>query len=362
MFNNTEYEDNQTTMASPPHTKYHQPSRMIAEGVIFLLAFTGNTALLAWMIVNIKKRIRFHSYIISLAVADLSVALFAVLGELIRETQDRRWSASDGACRVFMLVQVITLMASNYMIAAIAIDRHHSLFSPLKKPLDSAKLICIAWTLACIFATPQLFVFEKREHNGEPMCLTRFDNQNDSEKTIYIVYASVFAFFIPFFFITFAYVRIVAKLWNTRHSSLPDSQYKKKTRVRTLKMTCAIIMVFILCGFPYFATELYVAVNPPQPLNSSGKTPWQLKIYSVFSILAVSNSAVNPYIFFLFYAFRQARQNCVSALASSRTRVRSYRAASQTDNTKRTVVELEETNRVVGHYGERLEEDTGSKV
>ncbi|XP_033109525.1 mesotocin receptor-like [Anneissia japonica] len=360
MFNDTEFQDNGTMATTlPPWTSYHQPSRMIAEGVIFILAFTGNTALLAWMVVN--KRVRFHSYIISLAVADLSVALFGVLGELIREALDRRWLASDGACRVFTLVQVITLLASNYMIAAIAVDRYHSLFSPLKKPLDSGKLICIAWTLACIFATPQLFIFQRTIHSGVPMCLTTF-GKDAPEKTIYIVYATVFAFFIPFSFITFAYVRIVAKLWNTRHSTLPDSQYKKKTRVRTLKMTCAIIMVFILCGFPYFATELYVAVNPPKPTDSSRKSSLQQKIYGVFSILAVSNSAVNPYIFFVFYAFRQARQNCVNVLASSRTRVRSYRAASQTDNTKRTVVELEETNRAVGPCGERIEDDVGCKV
>ena len=53
-------------------------------------------------------------------------------GQLIWEILDREWLAGLVFCKMFKFLQTYALASSNYMLVALAIDRHRAITMPLK--------------------------------------------------------------------------------------------------------------------------------------------------------------------------------------------------------------------------------------
>ena len=51
---------------------------------------------------------------------------------MIWEILDREWMAGLVFCKMFKFVQTFALASSNYMLVALAVDRHRAVTEPLK--------------------------------------------------------------------------------------------------------------------------------------------------------------------------------------------------------------------------------------
>ena len=273
-------------------------TRMIAICIIFVVTVIGNVLVLTWLFVHRRERTRIHVYMTFLALADLMVALIPLMCSLIMTLKGNVWKSTDAACRVRMLLESMAIMASSNMVVAISVDRYHSVMFPLRKQLSEMKVIPVALTLALLLSLPQLYVFRKVNYNGTYHCKTIFQTGFDPYRQMYLTYIAAVVFIVPFLIISGAYLRIVAKLYSDG-KNLFQSNWKKSTRWRTLKMTFVIIGAYVVCNLPYFTIELIRAMAGNHSVN--------VVAYSIFSVFAPCSSASNPYTFLFFNACRRKR-------------------------------------------------------
>ena len=285
---------------------HHAGTRIVVLFILFFLGIVGNLLALLWIWNNRKRKSRVNRIVLGLAIADFCVCIFNMLVSVIYEMQNYRWYIGNIGCKAVMASQTASLIASSFMLVIMALDRHQAIRAPLKEGFSVKKMTVLGWGLAFLFSVPQFFVWELQDR-GYDTCRTNL-NATPHWRLIYITFGALVTFFIPFAIITIAYIRLSKKIWDKARetSGKVRSGKKKKMRltstgssslnrakIKTLKMSVVIIVMFVLCGLPYFAVEMIRSYNLDRGTINPG-------IYGIFGIFAVSNSAVNPYVFLWF--------------------------------------------------------------
>ncbi|XP_067838279.1 probable G-protein coupled receptor 150 [Heptranchias perlo] len=314
---------------------YNRQIRIISMTVIFTLAFVGNLAVLHRICCSKNKRRKIDFLITNLAAADLCVSIMTLLSQIIWEVLEDEWLAGDLACRFFKVFQVFGLIASSSIIAIIALERHHVIVNPLDSPLPTKILTTIAWICAFVLSIPQAFVFKLTVQEDREKCLSTFGHLPKWHFQMYIIFGAITVFFAPFCILCVAYTRILWTIWrkeqhieNCKPSKNVDQKQQMRpiriiatnssiprAKVKTLKMTLVIIILFIVCGLPYFIIEMKVAFRAISETDA--------EVIAVLGIFVVSNSAVNPYIYLFFktnnlYLRRLEKNVCFSCLKNYR--------------------------------------------
>ncbi|XP_070542740.1 mesotocin receptor-like [Ptychodera flava] len=275
---------------------YNRQLRLVVLAVLFIVSICGNVAVFVWMWHHRRARNRIHTFIVHLCTADLLVAFICLLSHFIVELLEHTWLIGDVGCRFFKLLQGFALFSSSSMVVVIAIDRYHSVIYPFKQRLPVNYMIIPAWILAFLLSLPQVFLWTLLpEENGKEVCHSALNQK--WQKQIYLTLVALVNFLFPFLVITTCYTRIVLRLWQKRNTILPGKgERRRKAKMKSLRMTFAIILVFVLCGLPYFAIDLYRFYTPEDRLQIDRN------VYAVMAIFSVSHCAVNPFIFISFNA------------------------------------------------------------
>jgi len=107
--------------------------RLLIIYLTISLCVVGSILVVLWMLCNrrmssnVNQLSRVNVFILYLTIADILVILLAVLPQLIWEYADRDWRAGDVMCRLVKFLQRFSMMASNYMVVVIAVDRHQAI-------------------------------------------------------------------------------------------------------------------------------------------------------------------------------------------------------------------------------------------
>ncbi|KAL4655482.1 vasopressin V2 receptor-like [Arapaima gigas] len=136
-------------------------------GLILALTALGNGFVLWVLLRRRKHRAPMHLFMVNLCVADLVVAFFQVLPQLVWDITER-FQGPDVLCRSVKYLQIVGMFASSYMIVAMTIDRHYAICCPLQAYRDGATScwntpVMVAWGLALLFSLPQVFIFSMSE-------------------------------------------------------------------------------------------------------------------------------------------------------------------------------------------------------
>ncbi|KAF7250235.1 hypothetical protein EYD10_03901 [Varanus komodoensis] len=288
-----------------------------------------------------------------LAIADLYRCGLALLSQLPPPgvgAGDAAWPAGDATCRLLRLLQGSGLLAPSLMLVLIALERHHLVRSPTHSlpssmPARSA-LAALGWLLALLLALPQAFVYSLAPPQPGGRCLSIFAQRPRWHGQAYAVYGALTSFVAPACLLGGTCGRILWALSASRAKEEEPSrgaaggsarQYRTelpgvtapappapapvpillrllpvakcvfpsppaprslpRARARALQLTLALATLFALCGFPRFVLELGLAFAPP---GSSGDDAQP----SLGSIMAATNSALNPYVCLLFHSHR----------------------------------------------------------
>ncbi len=352
---------NETSQPAQP-SDHNERTRIVALWVLFVVGVIGNLLAFYWLWLNHRRKSRVNKIILGLALADLMVCIFTMLFSVAFVMNGYRWTAGNGLCKVIMHLQSTSMMASSNMLVTLAIDRHQAVRSPLKEAFSVNKMIMITWTFATLLSVPQLFVWRLKYYGPDfPTCGTNL-RETPRLRLLYITYAAVVTFFIPFIIITIAYMRITKKIWDKARENKEGKRYSKKGKMRitstgtslnrakhkTLKMSAAIISLFGICGLPYFLIEIlktleWLTIDP--------------NLYAIFGIFSASNSSINPYIFLWFNsggkycralidAFSKLCCDCIEyAVCMDRPTGPDYRGSTSSshDNTLRSELEWKST-------------------
>lgn len=307
---------------------YFQRERIIFDSCLLAAIIVGNLIVLVAVRLPGTRRTRMTFFIMQLAIADLMVGLCSVVPDLSFNIHER-WGGGDPICKIVKYLQGVVTYGSTYILVALSIDRLDAIARPLGGFSNRhwCKVLTIsAWAVASLFASP-MFLFQ--DINGE--CLI---NLTEVQWQIYIVLIAVAVFFIPTIIITFCYGAIIYKLcsrneqflystnvkeesddlypkngFKTHRSPRPNRKTRQKekqrrnrgiipkARIRTIKMTLVIVIVFILCWSPYFIVNIMAVFG-----HLSFDNQLVIGIYGFIQSLAPLNSAANPVIYGIFSA------------------------------------------------------------
>ncbi|XP_041858969.1 vasopressin V2 receptor-like [Melanotaenia boesemani] len=186
-------------------------------GVVLAVTTLGNSFVLWVLLRRRKHNAPMHLFMVNLCVADLVVALFQVLPQLIWDITER-FQGPDLLCRSIKYLQIVGMFASSYMIVAMTVDRHHAICCPLQAYRVGAMShwntpVIVAWGLALVLSIPQVFIFSRSEvAPGEFECWGHFTEPWGLKA--YVTWMTVAVFLLPAFIITICQIRIFREIHN----------------------------------------------------------------------------------------------------------------------------------------------------
>ncbi|XP_072882868.1 5-hydroxytryptamine receptor 7 [Hemitrygon akajei] len=166
----------------------------IVLSIITLLTISGNCLVMISVCFVKKLRQPSNYLIVSLALADLSVALAVMPFVIVTDLIGGQWIFGQVFCNVFIAMDVMCCTASIMTLCVISIDRYLGITRPLTYPVRQsgkgmAKMILCVWLLAASVTLPPLFGWAKNI-NDDKVCLI-------SQDFGYTIYSTAVAFYIP---------------------------------------------------------------------------------------------------------------------------------------------------------------------
>ncbi|XP_021454591.2 arg8-vasotocin receptor [Oncorhynchus mykiss] len=286
--------------------------------ITFVVAVIGNVSVLLAMFNTKKKKSRMHLFIRHLSIADLVVAFFQVLPQLCWKITFRFYGP-DVLCRIVKHLQVMGMFASTYMMVMMTVDRYIAICHPLKtlqQPTQRSYIMIIStWMCSLVLSMPQYFIFSLSEiKNGSVIydCWGHFIEPWGVKA--YITWITVSIFVIPVFILMICYGFICHSIWKnikykTRNThagvaskngliginSVSNVTTISRAKLRTVKMTFVIVLVYIICWSPFFIVQMWSVWDENFAWDESENTAVTLS-----ALLASLNSCCNPWIYMIF--------------------------------------------------------------
>ncbi|XP_045179154.1 cardioacceleratory peptide receptor-like isoform X2 [Mercenaria mercenaria] len=349
------------------HFYFYQTEEVVFLSILLFCIVLGNSIVLLALGLSKRRHSRMHFFIMHLALADLSVGLVTVLGDLVWKITVK-WYAGDVMCKLLKFAQAFVMFASTYMLVALSIDRYDAIARPLSFSTTWTRckvLVGVAWGLSALFAIPML-VFSGVS-DGSYECWLAFPE--NYHWIIYFVAVMTAVLILPALIIAGCYTLIIVIIWKNSHlleSTRPKQVYtaEKKflvsssheisakngctptgspksnriksgniggrsskgiipqAKIRTIKMTFTIVTAFVICWSPYFIFNLLSL------LGYVPRTQQMVAVSTFFQSLAPLNSAANPIIYGIFstricrYLRRRDTRKSSFSMETKRTLVR----------------------------------------
>nr|XP_032825611.1 arg8-vasotocin receptor-like [Petromyzon marinus] len=317
--------------------------------IILCAAVVGNACVLLALLSTKKKTSRMHLFIMHLSIADLVVAFFQVLPQLIWEVTFR-FNGSDILCRTVKYLQILGMFASTYMLIMMAMDRYIAICHPLRtiqqSSTQSYMMILVSWLVSFLFSVPQAYIFSLREvqqGTGVYDCWAAFVEPWGLKA--YVTWTAVAVFVAPVAVLLWCYGMITAEIWRNMRakmerrggrdgrpppkgtparssaavapaatataSRVSSVRNISKAKIRTTKMTFVIIVVYVFCWTPFFLVQMWSVWD--------GSAPFEGSAFTIVMLLASLNSCTNPWIYMFFsghliYDFAHCIPCCAGAL------------------------------------------------
>ncbi|XP_037949494.1 cardioacceleratory peptide receptor [Teleopsis dalmanni] len=285
---------------------FYETEQFAVLWILFTVIVLGNSAVLFVMFMNKNRKSRMNYFIKQLALADLCVGLLNVLTDIIWRITIS-WRAGNIACKVIRFSQVCVTYSSTYVLVAMSIDRYDAITHPMnfsKSWKRARHLVAGAWITSAIFSLPILLLYEEKLIQGQTQCWIDLGSPTAWQIYMSLVSATLFAF--PALIISACYAIIVKTIWAKGSVFVPTGYGNPATRrassrgiiprakVKTVKMTFVIVIVFIVCWSPYIVFDLL------QVFGQIPQTQTNIAIATFIQSLAPLNSAANPLIYCLF--------------------------------------------------------------
>lgn len=155
---------NQTNATSieNPHPDWTDLLILIVKGFIFvtiiLSAVLGNALVIISVHRHRKLRVITNYYVVSLAMADMLVALCAMTFNASVELTEGKWLFGYFMCDVWNSLDVYFSTASILHLCCISVDRYYAIVRPLEYPITMTHKT-VSFMLACCWVLPALISF-----------------------------------------------------------------------------------------------------------------------------------------------------------------------------------------------------------
>ncbi|EAA08140.5 AGAP002886-PA [Anopheles gambiae str. PEST] len=274
---------------------------------IIVAAIFGNLLVIISVKRHRKLRVITNYFVVSLAMADIMVAMMAMTFNFSVQITGS-WKFGSFMCDVWNSLDVYFSTASILHLCCISVDRYYAIVKPLKYPISMTKRV-VAIMLLNTWISPALLSFvpifagwyTTEKHKQEVL-----DNPDSCLFIVnkpYAVISSSISFFIPCTIMTLTLHEVDAEQTPTK-----DRHLIKMKREHKAARTLGIIMgTFILCWLPFFLWYIITSLcdRCPNP---------DIVVALVFWI-GYFNSTLNPLIYAYFNRdFREAFRNTLDCM------------------------------------------------
>ncbi|TRY58349.1 hypothetical protein DNTS_030972 [Danionella cerebrum] len=339
--------------------------RILLYSLIFLLSVFGNLLIIVVLLINQRMRTVTNSFLLSLAISDLMMAVFCMPFTLIPNLlEDFIFGAA--MCKIVAYLMGISVCISTFSLVAIAIERYSAICNPLKSRAwqtrsHAYKVIASTWVLSFLIMTPYpifstLVEFTKPNNVTAHMC--RHDWQKNEVEQAWCIMLLFVLFFIPGVVMIIAYGLISRELYRGIQFELElkkghcgmksgssstvlcasddgdgcyiqvpkrpismemsaltptdsgkverprsnTSEAKLMAKKRVIRMLIVIVALFFICWMPLYSVNTWKAFDLPSAHRALSGAP-----ISFIHLLSYTSACVNPIIYcFMNKRFRKA--------------------------------------------------------
>uniref|UniRef100_A0A672JZ15 5-hydroxytryptamine receptor 7 n=1 Tax=Sinocyclocheilus grahami TaxID=75366 RepID=A0A672JZ15_SINGR len=198
--------------------------------IITTVTVIGNMLVVIAVCVVKKLRQPSNYLLVSLAVADLSVAIVVMPFVIVTDLTGGKWLFGEVFCNIFIAMDVMCCTASIMTLCVISVDRYLGITRPLTYPARQngqlmAKMIFGVWLVSASITLPPFCGWAKNV-NTAGVCLI-------SQDISYTIYSTAVAFYIPMIVMLFMYYKIfkAARKSGAKHRF---TDFSRRNRLETV--------------------------------------------------------------------------------------------------------------------------------
>ncbi|XP_006882325.1 PREDICTED: melatonin receptor type 1A [Elephantulus edwardii] len=292
----------------------------LASMLAFILIFTivvdilGNLLVILSVYRNKKLRNAGNIFVVSLAVADLVVAIYPY-PLVLTSIFNNGWNLGYLHCQISGFFMGLSVIGSIFNITGIAINRycyicHRLKYDKLYSNKNSLCYVFLIWMLTLVAIMPNLHIGTLQYDSRIYSCT--FAQSVSSAYTIAVV---VFHFIVPMIIVIFCYLRIWILVLQVRRRVKPDNKPKLKPQdFRNFVTMFVVFVLFAICWAPLNFIGLAVASDPAKMVP---RIPEWLFVSSYY--MAYFNSCLNAIIYGLLNQnFRKEYRRIIVSLCTTK--------------------------------------------
>ena len=237
----------------------YQPAAITTVLFSFVIAtgFPGNLLIVSAIIARQQLRAPCYSLILSIAVADLGMALIAAPQRIIENYIG--WPFGEFMCNFLVSIQELFVSVSVVTHTAIALERYRVIVQPFKKRMSvkTARMIVAATWFACYItaALPQAIMLDLEEGvDGNVYCFPMFPSM--VVRRVYEIYLVSVFIAVPLVVQTWCYLNVFIfarrelNHLSKKNTVRRDTFERCKKKIRLVKVLVSLVAVFQLCSIP----------------------------------------------------------------------------------------------------------------
>ncbi|XP_021063588.1 melatonin receptor type 1B [Mus pahari] len=278
--------------AVTPRAAWVAPMLSTVVVVTTAVDFVGNLLVILSVLRNRKLRNAGNLFVVSLALADLVVALYPYPLILVAISHDG-WALGEAHCKASAFVMGLSVVGSVFNITAIAINRyccicHSATYHRVCSHWHAPVYISLIWILTLVALVPNFFV-GSLEYDPRIYSCTFIQTAS----TQYTAAVVAIHFLLPMAVVSFCYLRIWVLVLQARRKAKAERKLRlRPSDLRSFLTMFAVFVVFAICWAPLNCIGLAVAINPEA---MALQVPEGLFVTSYF--LAYFNSCLNAIVY-----------------------------------------------------------------
>ncbi|KAL9971879.1 hypothetical protein ACROYT_G018100 [Oculina patagonica] len=236
----------------------YQPATIATVLFSFVIAtgFPGNLLIVTAIIARQQLRAPCYSLILSIAIADLGMALIAAPQRIIENYIG--WPFGKFMCNFLMSIPELFVSVSVVTHTAIALERYRAIVQPFKARMSvkTARMAVAAIWFACYItaALPQAIMLDLEEEvDGKAYCVPMFPSI--IIRRVYEIYLVSVFIAVPLFVQSWCYVNVFIfarrELNLSKKNTVRRDIYERcKKKIRLVQVLLSLVAVFQLCSIP----------------------------------------------------------------------------------------------------------------
>ncbi|XP_020296166.1 tachykinin-like peptides receptor 86C [Pseudomyrmex gracilis] len=272
---------------------------------VILLVATGGNIIVIWIVLAHRRmRTVTNCFLVNLSVADLMMSLLNCAFNFIF-LLNSNWPFGVVYCTINNFVAHVTVASSVFTLVVISCDRYMAIMYPLQHRNSRKKTVItliLIWSFSSALAIPCLLysTTTSRRYRGSTRtsCYLSWPDGgylNSRTEYCYNILFLLLTYLIPMTVMIVCYSCMGRKLWGSQ--SIGEQTHNQKESInskrKVVKMFIIVVIIFAVCWMPYQGFFIFVYHH-----RSFVEKSYVQHVYLSFYWLAMSNSMVNPIIYY----------------------------------------------------------------